>query len=127
MATHCKQIFTIQNRTRATLLGEKIILADTELSRLIGLLGRRNLAPSEGLLITPSNGVHTIGMRFSIDVLLLDKNGKVIASYKNLRPFRITRLFWKAYSALELPVGTISKTMTSVGDELLVEAAGTRN
>ncbi|MHB1023747.1 MAG: DUF192 domain-containing protein [Acidobacteriaceae bacterium] len=121
--THRKQVLKITNRTRSMALGEQIELADTELSRLFGLLGRRNLAPQQGLLIVPSNGVHTLCMRFPIDVLLLDKQGKVLAIYENLRPFRITRLIWKAWSALELPAGTISRTQTRIGDEVFLESA----
>lgn len=115
------KLIRISNRTRDALLGEHIVVADTSIARLFGLIGRRGLASSEGLLIQPSNGVHTLGMRFSIDVLLLDRRSKVIASYDTLRPFRVTRLHWKAVSALELPAGTIVQTRTAIGDELAVE------
>lgn len=99
-------------------MGDRIRLADTSLSRFIGLLGRSGLAPGEGLLIRPSNGVHTLFMRFSIDVLLLDKESRVIAAYPHLRPFRLTSINWKAASALEVPCGTIAQTQTQKGDQL---------
>jgi hypothetical protein len=81
-------------------------------------MGRRSLAPDYGLLISPSNGVHTLWMRFSIDVLLLDREHRVLSAYGNLRPFRVTALNWKASAALELPAGTIAATSTQVGDLL---------
>jgi uncharacterized membrane protein (UPF0127 family) len=57
-------------------------------------------------------------MRFSIDVLLLDKQHRVLSAYRSLRPFRVTAINWKASSALELPSGTIVATNTQLGDEL---------
>jgi hypothetical protein len=57
-------------------------------------------------------------MRFSIDVLLLDREHRVLLSYGNLRPFRMTAISWKASSALELPSGTIAATNTQPGDQL---------
>jgi uncharacterized membrane protein (UPF0127 family) len=61
-------------------------------------------------------------MLFAIDVLLLDRAGVVLAAYKTLRPFRLTRLNWKAASALELPAGVISSSRTEVGDQLVFAA-----
>lgn len=81
-------------------------------------MGRRSLAPGHGLLISPSNGVHTFWMRFSIDVLFLDREHRVLSVYGNLRPFRVTSLNWKASTVLELPAGTIAATGTQVGDVL---------
>ena len=112
----------VLNRTRNVCLGDRIQIADTTLSRFIGLLGRRNLMPSEGLLIEPSNGVHTVGMRFPIDVLLLSRERVVLARYDSMPPFRVTRLNWKAASALELPAGICARTGTAVGDKLTIES-----
>lgn len=112
----------VTNSTRSSVLAERVKVADTSLTRFIGLLGRRALPSGEGLLIRPSNGVHTVGMQFSIDVLLLDRAGIVLAVYNTLRPFRVTRLNWKAASALELPSGAIAASHTRVGDQLLFEA-----
>jgi hypothetical protein len=81
-------------------------------------MGQRSLALGHGLLIRPSNGVHTFWMRFSIDVLLLDQERRVLSAYRNLHPFRVTALKWKASAALELPAGTIAATATQVGDLL---------
>jgi hypothetical protein len=57
-------------------------------------------------------------MRFTIDVLLLDREYRVLAAYRDMRPFRVTAINWKAASALELPSGTIIATMTQLGDQL---------
>ena len=106
------------NTTRATLLGDRIRVADTSLTRLVGLLGENDLPPGDGLLITPSQGVHTWGMTFPIDVAVLDHDWKVIAIRPGLRPFRVTRMFWKAAAVLELKSGVLESTRTSVGDAI---------
>lgn len=112
---------SVRNETKETFLGNRISIADTSLSRFIGLLGRRGLNPGEGLLIRPSNGVHTLGMRFAIDVLMLDRSGTVIDVHERLVPFRMTRINWRVSDVLELPTGTIATTRTAVGDRLSIE------
>ena len=69
----------------------------------------------------PSQAVHTIAMRFPIDVVFLDRNWRVIHVQPALAPFRMTGMHWKARLVIELPVGVIAQTSTSVGDELLIE------
>jgi uncharacterized membrane protein (UPF0127 family) len=85
---------------------------------MVGLLGERELLPGDGLLIVPSQGVHTWGMRFPIDVAILDGKWQVIGMRRGMAGFRMTRLFWKAAAVLELPSGMLDSTSTSVGDEL---------
>ena len=118
MGPRTREFLRISNPVRQSVLGDRIGVADTTLARLVGLMGRGPLAPGHGLLIRPSNGVHTLWMRFSIDVLLLDREFRVLSVYGNLRPFRLTAINWKASSALELPSGTIAATDTQLGDQL---------
>jgi len=106
------------NTTRGTVLGECIRIADTGLSRIIGLLGERKLSPGDGLLIVPSQGVHTWGMLFPIDVVVLDREWNVLALRPRMRQFRMTRVFWKAAAVLELPPGVLDSTSTALGDTL---------
>lgn len=115
----------VVNATRGTVLGDWIRLADTGLTRIVGLLGERRLSAGDGLLIVPSEGVHTWGMQFPIDIAVLDGNWKVIAVRHELRPFRVTRIFWKAAAVLELPKGVLHSTGTAVGDELEFRRNGT--
>ncbi|MBZ5521806.1 MAG: DUF192 domain-containing protein [Acidobacteriia bacterium] len=111
------------NVTRGTVVGEQICVADGLLSRMIGLLGKSSLAPGAGLLIRPSQGVHTIGMMFTIDLLFLDRNFRVTELRQSLRPFRMTGLNWRAQSVLELPVNSIELSRTAIGDQLVIEPA----
>jgi uncharacterized membrane protein (UPF0127 family) len=85
-----------------------------------GLLGRTSddFSSGKGLWIIPSQGVHTIGMSFPIDILYLDSQRRVIHMCHALRPFRIAAVKLRARSVIELPAGTLAQTQTSVGDEL---------
>lgn len=113
------------NTTRGTVLGECIRVADTGLSRIIGLLGERKLSPGDGLLIVPSQGVHTWGMMFPIDIVVLDDDWNVMAMRRRMRQFRMTRIFWKAAAVLELPSGILDSTATAIGDALTFDRVET--
>lgn len=112
----------VYNRTKEAFLAYRVKIADSMLGRLIGLLGKRSLAPDSGLWIVPSSGVHTLGMLFTIDVVFLDRNLKVVGLRELLRPFSITSLNLQAESVLELPAHSIFKSRTEVGDQLVVSS-----
>ena len=116
-----KKIVRVVNETRGTILGDRVRVADTGLTRIVGLLGERKLPAGDGLLIVPSQGVHTWGMLFPIDVIVLDRRWNVLALRRRMRAFRMTRLFWKAAAVLELPPGMLDSTATAVGDTLTFE------
>jgi len=96
-------------------LGNDISLAASLPARLKGLLGKENLATGQGLLIRPCKGIHTFFMKFSIDAVFLGRNNRVVAFFKDLPPNRLTPVFRKASSVLELPAGTLTASI-SVGD-----------
>ena len=123
MRWHRKVVRAV-NTTRGTVLGERIRIADTGLTRIVGLLGERELMPGDGLLIVPSQGVHTWGMLFPIDVVVLDGGWKVLALRRRMRRFSMTRFFWRAAAVLELPPGMLDSTSTSIGDLLEFDNAG---
>jgi uncharacterized protein len=111
----------VYNKTRETFLAFRVKVADSVLGRLIGLLGRRSLQPDSGVWIVPANAVHTIGMLFTFDLVLIDKNFKVVGLRELVRPFKITKPNFKAESVLELPAHTIFRSRTQIGDQLLIE------
>ncbi|HTZ58268.1 MAG TPA: DUF192 domain-containing protein [Acidobacteriaceae bacterium] len=108
----------LMNKTRNTTIGTRITIADSSLTRLIGLVGRRRLDAGCGLLIKPSSGIHTFGMLFAIDVVALSKTLRVLKLWHDLAPFRMTSLSLKTYSVLELPAGQIRHCQIQVGDQL---------
>src|SRR5271166_6814139 len=110
----------VVNTTRHTMLGEQISVAGTSLSRLLGLLGKRRLEPSTGLLIIPSQAIHTVAMRFAIDVIFVDRQWRVVHVRPAMVPYRMTGIHWKARCVLELPSGQIAQTSTAIGDQLSI-------
>ena len=116
-----KRLVTVANLTRGTLLGDRIEIADTSLSRFLGLIPKRGLNAGEGLLIKPSSGVHMFWMRFAIDVVGLDRQMRVVRLWRNLRPWRMTSVSMQMHSALELPVGQIDAGEVQLGDVLEIQ------
>jgi len=108
----------VRNHSRDQLLGDKIGHANRYWSRLRGLLGRKGLEEGEGLLISPSRGVHMFGMRFPLDIVLLDSDGVVHTIYPELAPGRTTGMHRGVRHALELPVGVIAASGTQTGDKV---------
>lgn len=98
-------------------------LADTALTRMRGLLGRDELAGGAGLILAPCNLIHTWFMRFTIDVLFLDRAGVVVARAERLEPFGIAWGGWRARTTIELPAGSVASAGVVTGDHIRLEAA----
>lgn len=114
------QTLTVSIPEKAVTVGSQIGLADSFLSRLFGLLGKSGLEPGSGILIRPCSGVHTVGMRFPIDVVALDKNLRVVRTWRSLPPYRITRVSFRTHSVLELAPGQIDACRIEPGDHLVL-------
>ena len=70
------------------------------------------------MLLKTRFGIHTFGMKYTIDVLVLDKQNRVIALKENLKPNRIFLWNFNYETVLELPYGTIKETKSEIGDLL---------
>ncbi len=111
------------NQTKNTILSEDLSVANTPFSRIKGLLGEKSLEQGKALLIKPCNSIHTFFMSFPIDVIFIDKNNEVVKTISSLKPYRLSAIYFKASSVIELPVGVIQKTNTCVGDRLSLNPA----
>jgi|APSaa5957512535_1039671.scaffolds.fasta_scaffold48990_3 uncharacterized protein len=87
------------------------------LERMRGLLGTKNLDNDEGLLIAPCSSVHTFGMRYSIDVLFLDKQFNIVKAVKSLKPWRMAGSNLSSM-VLELADDNINKLQLKTGQQL---------
>ena len=112
--------YCVFNKTRESFLSLNVGVADTHFARLKGLVGHFRLRSDEGLWVTPSQGVHTIGVLFSIDLIYLDADHRVIHLVESLGSFRIGPIRKNCSSVLELPPRTIYSSQTQVGDDLLI-------
>ncbi len=91
--------------------------ADSD-ARKRGLLGRDELAPDTGLVIAPSQGVHTFGMRFPIDIVGISRDGHVVKCRGDVAPRRLVFAL-RAFAILEVAAGVAARAGLAVGDRLI--------
>lgn len=75
-----------------------------------------------GLVIEPCNSIHMFFMRYPLDVIFTDREGRVLFMHRGIKPWRMGRLVRGARRAIELPEGTIDRTHTEAGDILRLRA-----
>lgn len=85
-------------------------------------MGASPLQKGEGLILVGEKSIHTLFMRFPIDVVYVDKNYKVIRADANMVPYRLGPFVAQSTYVLEMPTGTIATTATETGDQLKFEA-----
>lgn len=97
----------VQVSHQNNVISSNIELASTMASRLIGLMFRKAPRNSDGLLLHPCNSIHTFFMRYSLDIVFLSKKNEVVKVIRNLKPWRMTFIYFKANKTLELPAGKL--------------------
>jgi len=91
-------------------------VASDPAARLKGLLGRDGI---DGALLLPGcRSVHTLGMRFAIDVAFLDRRGRVVGLVAPMRRWRVGRARWRARQVLEAEAGAFERWHLALGDLL---------
>ncbi len=108
------------NQTKGTVVAQEVRLARSVWSRFRGLMGRRSLPEGQGLLLEPCSSIHCMFMRFPIDVIFLDREGRVVKVAAGVKPWRLAAAKG-ARSALELPAGIAARTHTTAGDRIVIE------
>jgi uncharacterized protein len=88
------------------LVADHVDVADDLLSRARGLMFRPGLAPGHGLALRPCSSVHMFFMRFPLDVVFVDGEGRVVRILAGIRPWRASGIVRGAKTAIELPAGT---------------------
>jgi len=106
----------IINKNRNIVLAEDAVIAKTPLTRMVGLLNRRQFEQGQALIIKPCNSIHTFFMHFAIDVIFVDSNNRITKIIRSMRPFRISGIYLNVLFTVELPAGTLEKTSTQTGD-----------
>lgn len=96
--------FEVVDADTAGVLVPRLEAALTRAARKRGLLGREALAPGEGLLIAPTNAVHTFFMRFPIDIVFVARNGTVVRVSEAVPAWRLAGS-WRAWAVIELGAG----------------------
>jgi uncharacterized protein len=110
--------FTLLNTRTGQVLVPRLLVAATFWSRFRGLQFRRPLPADEGLLIVPCRSIHTHWMRFTIFVVMLDRDGIVVARHPEIPPWRFLAGAKNVFAVLEL---TARELNVEVGDRLVLE------
>ena len=96
--------------------------ARTSFERLRGLLGRRSLGPDAALVIERCNAVHTVGMRFALDLVFLDRRWRVTRVVRGVRPGRLMVWGgWRSARVVESEAGCLDVAALRAGDALVFE------
>jgi uncharacterized membrane protein (UPF0127 family) len=109
----------LKNQTRGEVAAERVRVCQGFWDRLRGLLGTKTLPENEACWLIPCNSVHTMGMRYPIDVYFLNRDNEIVSMIENMAPNRFSPLVLKAHSAVEFKSG--AKRNLKVGDRLLRE------
>jgi len=112
------------NQSKGTVLCERLEAATGMAEQSRGLLGRDGLAAGSGMLFdssVPFMWMHMFFMRFPIDIVFLDKAGRVVRINHNLKPWRVSSMVVGARKALELEAGAAARSQTAIGDLISLE------
>jgi uncharacterized protein len=115
-----------RNLDRSTILAEHLETAGSLWGKFMGLMGRPSLDEGTGLWLPASNGIHMMFMRFPIDAVFVTRpDGDGVRRVRSVHPALrawtgLVPLVRGADGVLELPVGTIEATSTTVGDRVEV-------
>lgn len=99
-------------------ISDNILVADNAITRIVGLMFRKKPI-GDGLLLDPCNSIHTFFMRYSLDVVFLNKENRAVKIIRNLPPWRMTWIYFKAKKTLELPAGQLPTSLKE-GDQFEV-------
>jgi uncharacterized membrane protein (UPF0127 family) len=111
--------FALVNARTGSVIAGEVEMAVTRQTRRKGLLGRDGLAPFTALVLAPCAAVHTMFMRFAIDVIFVDRKGCAVRVVPAMAPWRAAMKV-SAHAVIELPAGTLASREVAVGDSLFL-------
>jgi hypothetical protein len=112
------------NQTRECFLGLEVDGADLSLAKLKDRIASLTLKSGEGLWLSPFRGLPEWGIRVPLDLLYLDKDGRVIDVVESYPVFRANAATPQPASVLALPTHSIYSSQTQLGDQMVLCAAG---
>jgi uncharacterized membrane protein (UPF0127 family) len=98
-------------------------LACSLASRCVGLLRFASMTKHDGLLLSPGGSVHTMGLRFPIDVVFLNRQMRILGLASNIPPWRFRRAPTGTKRTLELAAGQIAVAGLKLGSFVIVESS----
>ena len=109
--------------------GGRVIVPELETAffwwqRMRGLLGRASLAPGRGLYLAPAPLIHTCFMRFTLDLIFLSRELRVVRVVRGVRPFRFAAGGAGAWGVVEVAAGWLPADEPRVGDLTVIGRRG---
>tara|TARA_Y100000591_G_C21633038_1_gene593811 strand:+ start:74 stop:418 length:345 start_codon:yes stop_codon:yes gene_type:complete len=100
-------------------IAKEAIEAKSSLQKMKGLMFSKGMDGFDAMLFKRCNSIHTFFMNYPLDILFINREMKIVKIIRNLKPWRMTRLYFSAYQALELKGGTLDERVQE-GDVLEV-------
>lgn len=110
----------IKNISKNIIITNDSYLANNFFTRLKGLMGKKNM-DYDALCIKPCKGVHTFFMRFNINIIYVDKKGRILKIIKNLKPWKVTKFIKESEYIIEIDSKKSKYMKIEVGDELEIK------
>jgi uncharacterized membrane protein (UPF0127 family) len=107
-----------EGTVRSAVVAARLELADTFATRFWGLMGRAAIAEGAALWLEPCSSIHMMFVRFPIDVVFVDRDGKVLKVASGVRPWLGMAACAGARAAIELAAGAAQKAGIVAGDRL---------
>lgn len=108
------------NKRNDVVIANDVILANTFVTRLKGLMFKKSFEENSAIMICPCKIIHTFFMKFSIDVIFLSKDNRVLNITENMFPGKISPLIMDSKTILELPAGKVKETELKKGDIICI-------
>jgi uncharacterized membrane protein (UPF0127 family) len=99
---------------------DNLIISESILSRMVGLLGRSGLKQGSAMLLKPCGSIHTVGMKFSLDLIFLDKDNCIVRTVCGVAPNRFVLGGFGAKSVVEVESGWLDVCGLRTGDKCLI-------
>ncbi|MFI5272749.1 MAG: DUF192 domain-containing protein [Ktedonobacterales bacterium] len=92
------------------MLVERAGIAETLVTRLLGLRGKRDFPRGTGLVVLPASSIHMLFIRLRIDAIFVDAKGCALRVRRALRPWTASPIVSGARYCVELPAGAAART-----------------
>lgn len=106
-------------KKNGNVLASQVRMATSIRDRMLGLMFSDEIPGGDALWIKPCNSIHTFFMKYPIDILFLDQNLNVVKKMEGLRPWRMTGIYFRSSSVVEMRGGAL-KGKVSVGEQVEV-------
>ena len=111
----------LYNVSKGSEISSSVKMADSFFKRLMGLMGKNGLGKEECLIIKPCSSIHTFCMKFSIDVVFMDREGKVVKLIRGITPKKMVMPIKEAYFVVEFDSRNEMTFEIEEGDVLKIE------